>query len=101
MAIRMIAGISARSRSRAMARPPRGAATGSGASPASALSTSDIVSDMVEVDPFHRGHQLVVAPPPAELPHEPALEQHQHPVAGPQILELVRDDQHRGAVRAD
>src|SRR4051812_33371831 len=84
MPMRMIAGTSAKSRSRAIRI--RGAPRRVCAGMTSAIA-----------DPLHRRDQLGVAPAAVELTHDLFLEHHEHAVAAAQVVELVADDQHAGA----
>src|SRR6185437_5494758 len=103
IAIAMMAGISARSRNRAMAIRRPGCAAAVCAPRASlVIAASDAVSDAVsdtQIHSFHRGDQGVVVPSACHLGHDAALEHHQNPVAAAQVVQFVRGVQHSGALR--
>ena len=52
-------------------------------------------SDMIEIDPFHSGNQVVVAPAAGHFAHDAALEHHQDAVAYAQVVEFVGHHQRR------
>src|SRR5690242_18160727 len=87
IAMTTIAGISARSRSRARGiRPPNSPvrlAFGS-VVPEAGLSARTVSG--IEVHSFHRGHEVVVVPAAGDFRGHSALEHHQDPVAHPQVV---------------
>src|SRR4051812_46325848 len=99
IAITMIAGMSARSRSRAKAirLPPPARVGASSPSGSLAVVAVAVLVSTIEVDSFHGGHELVVVPAAGDLGDHTALEHHQDPVAQAQVVEFVGGDEHPGA----
>src|SRR5437899_9776665 len=47
--------------------------------------------------PFHGSDQFGVLPTAGKFPHDAAAEHHNHPITDGQLVQLVRDEQHRRA----
>src|SRR6266542_6985136 len=97
MRITMIGGISARSRSRAMASPTPlrpGATSGGNASVRMVT-----VSVTAELNPFHSGDERLVVPRATHLGDHLAAEHHHDAMAVAEVVQVVGDDQDARSAR--